>query len=92
MSHAELLQLVEAHDRAANEIEANRLAVWAGLVKAEPELASEILKLFSTEHAAAKWVTGASKDTMSSPARHVAEGRAAYVISRLRSAAHGFGA
>lgn len=31
MSHAELLQLVEAHDRTANEREASGLAVWAQL-------------------------------------------------------------
>lgn len=92
MSHAELLQFVDAHTRAANEREACGLAVWAAVVKAEPELASEILQLFATDDAAAKWVNGKSHETGCSPARDIAEGRAAYVLSKVRSAAHGFGA
>ena len=92
MSHAELLQLVEAHDRAANERGASGLAVWAAVVKTEPELASEILQLFATDDAAAKWVSGSSTETECSPARHIAEGRSAYVLLKVRSAAHGFGA
>jgi hypothetical protein len=92
MSHPELLQLVGAQDRTANEREASGLAVWAAVVKAEPELASEILHLFATDAAAAQWVSGATNETGCSPARHIAEGRSAYVLSKVRSAALGFGA
>lgn len=92
MSRAWLLQLVEAHDRSANEREVSGLADWAAVVSTEPELASEILQLFATDAAAAKWVSSSSNETGCSPARHIAEGRSAYVLSKVRSAAHGFGA
>jgi hypothetical protein len=91
MTHAELLHLVEAYERAAIEFGARSgLAVWAEVVDAEPQLASEILQLFATDDAAARWVTGSSDETGCSPARHIADGRSAQVLSIVRSAAHGF--
>ena len=91
MSHAELLHLVEAYERAEIEFGTRGgLAVWVEVVDAEPELASEILQLFATDDAAARWVAGSSDETGCSPARHIAEGRAAHVLSIVRSAAHGF--
>lgn len=90
MSHMELLHQVEAHELAEKKLGDGRLAVWAALVNAEPDLASEILQLFSTDDAAARWVTSSSKEANCSPARQIAEGHAADILSRVRSAAHGF--
>jgi predicted kinase len=90
MDHAELLRLVEAHERADMELKAGRIAVWDALVKAEPELASETLQLFSTIEAAAHWVTSSLNECNGSPARRAAEGRAAEIISMVRKTTHGF--
>ena len=90
MHHAELSRLVSAFERSEKELEASHLIIWGELVKAEPELASEILQLFSTIHAAARWATSSLKEPGGSPARHAAEGRAAEIMAKVRSAAHGF--
>ena len=89
MDHSGLLGAIRAHERAVTDVEASGIAVWTELAKAEPELAVEILQLFSTVEAAARWVTSPS-DRRDSPAQYVAEGRAAEVLSMVRKAAHGF--
>lgn len=90
MHHTALAQLVEAYEQSEDELEARRFAIWDELAKAEPELASEILQLFSTREAAARWVTSSTKSN-DSPMRDAAEGRAAEVLVRVRRTAHGFG-
>lgn len=90
MDHAELRGALRAHERAVREAEASGITVWIALAKAEPELAVEILQLFSTVEAAARWATCSSDELDVSPAQHVAEGRAAEILSRIRKAAHGF--
>ena len=57
---------------------------------AEPDLAAEILQLFSTVEAASRWATSRSGDLDESPADRVADGRAAEVLSLVRKTAHGF--
>ncbi len=89
MNHPELLRLMEAHDQATQAVHAQAIAVWVALQNAEPELASEILGLFSTVDAAAHWVAASVDEAGISPAKHVAEGRSAAVVSRLRQASHG---
>lgn len=91
MRHTALVGLVEAYERSEEELECRRFAIWDELAKVEPELASELLQLFSTREAAARWVTSStlSKDP---PMRHVAEGRAAEVMATVQRTAHGFGA
>lgn len=91
MRHTALAGLVEAYERAEEELEARRFAIWDELAKAEPELASAILQLFSTREAAARWVTS-SRKSKDSPMRRAAEGRAAEVLVRVQRTAHGFGA
>ncbi len=91
MRHTALAQLVEAYEQSEEEHESRRYAIWDELAKAEPELASEILQLFSTREAAARWVTSSTK-SKDSPMRHAAEGRAAEVLAKVRRTAHGFAA
>ena len=91
MRHTALARLVEGYERSEEELEARRFAIWDELAKAEPQLASEILQLFSTREAAARWVTSSTK-SQDSPMRHAAEGRAAEVLVRVHRTAHGLGA
>jgi hypothetical protein len=90
MERSELISTVRAHERLAREVEASGIVVWTALAKAEPELAAEILQLFSTVEAAARWVTSHSDDLDGSPAQYVADGRATEVLSRVRKTGHGF--
>jgi hypothetical protein len=90
MNHAELLLLIEEHERAEQELEQSRQSIWFALVEAEPELAAAILKLFSTVQAAAHWSASSLEDLGTSPAREVAEGRAAEIMSRVYKTMHGF--
>jgi hypothetical protein len=90
MIHPELQQLVEAHEQMEMELRASSLVVWAALVKAEPELTTDILRLFSTTDAAARWATSSFAELGSSPARQAAEGRAVTVMSTVRKTDHGF--
>lgn len=69
MNHPELLKLIESHELLSKELEASSLVVWAALARAEPELAGEILRLFSTVNAAAHWVTDPDSELGGSPAR-----------------------
>ena len=92
MQHDELSKAVAAEEAKAGDITACRHAVWAALVKAEPELAQHILKLFSNPEAAARWVCADMRGLQSSPARAVAEGRAADVLATVQKSAHGFSA
>lgn len=90
MKHTELLRLVEAHERAEKELQAIGLAVWAALAAAEPDLSADILRLFTTEEAAAQWASSPFRELGGSPARHAAEGRAATIMSVVRKTDHGF--
>lgn len=92
MQHEELLKAVAAEEVKAGELNAFRHAVWTALVQAEPELARHILELFSNPESAARWVCADLRGLQSSPARAVAEGRAADVLAIIQSAAHGFSA
>lgn len=88
MHQKALAGLVEAYEQSELEQKSRRSAIWDELAKAEPELASEILQLFSTPEAAAGWITSSmmSKDT---PMRQIVEGRAAEVLETVRRVAHG---
>jgi len=90
MNHPNLLRLLEAHERAERELQVSSLAVWAALVDAEPELAADILRLFSTVEAASRWAASSFRALGGSPARLAAEGRAAEIVSRLHKTDHGF--
>jgi hypothetical protein len=90
MDPANLLLLIEAHEKVEQELKASSLTVWAGLSEIEPELAREVLHLFSTVNAAAGWVSTPVGGNGMSPAREAAEGRVAEVFERVRRAAYGF--
>lgn len=60
------------------------------LSRADPELAAEILQVFSDVEAAADWATSELDDFEGSPAQQAAEGRTPEVLARLRKAVHGF--
>jgi len=90
MDHQNLLRLVEAHERAEKELDASALAVWEALVIAEPDLAADILRMFSTTQAAARWAACSFRELGGSPARSAAEGRAATVMSVVLKTDHGF--
>jgi hypothetical protein len=90
MDRSELREALSAHARAVRDVEASGIAVWTALAKAEPVLAEEILQLFSTVEAAARWAASSSDILAGSPAQQVAEGRAAEILSRVRQTAHGF--
>lgn len=92
MQHDELLKAVAAEEAKAGELHACRQAVWTALVQAEPELARHILDLFSSSESAARWVCSDLRGLQSSPARAVAEGRAADILTAVQKAAHGFSA
>lgn len=90
MNHPELLKLIEAHEQLEEELECSSLVVWAAFARAEPELAAEVLRLFSTVDAAAHWVAAPFRELGGSPAREAAEGRAADIMSRVHKTNHGF--
>lgn len=90
MDHPQLRRLVEDHELAERELQASAMAVWAALAEAEPELAKDILRLFGTADAAARWANRSSRELGGSPARHAAEGRAATIMSAVRMTEHGF--
>lgn len=90
MRLAELLELIEAHEQVERERKASSLLVWAALSAAEPELAREILQLFSTVDASAQWVASPFREFGHSPAREAAEGRAADLMARVHRTNHGF--
>jgi hypothetical protein len=89
MDNSELKRALMAHDQAKTDVRSEALAVWEALSRADPELASEIIQLFSTVEAAAAWATSDLDDFAGSPAYQVAEGKSAEVLSRVRKAAHG---
>jgi hypothetical protein len=89
VDHSELLGAIRAHERAVREVEVSGIAVWTSLAKAQPELAAEILQLFSSVEAAARWATTSSGDLDGSPALRVAEGRVAEILSRVRKTTYG---
>lgn len=90
MEHPQLLRLVEAHEQAERQVLDSGLAVWRELVQAEPELAAEILQLFGTQDASARWAAASFRELGGSPAREAAEGRARIVMSRVHATNHGF--
>lgn len=57
LNHSDLMGALSAHERAVTEVEASGIAVWTALAKEYPELSAEILQLFSTAEAAARWAT-----------------------------------
>lgn len=90
MSNSKLRELVDAHERAETAAQTSSLAVWRAVVEAEPDLAAEILQLFSTVEKAADWATKSHRGLDASPARLIAQGRADAVAEIVRKAAHGF--
>ena len=92
MDNLELKNALKVHDQAKKDVRSGALAVWEALSREDPELAAEILQLFSTVEAAANWATSDLDDIDGSPAYQVAEGRSAEVLSRVRKAGHGFAA
>lgn len=90
MDNSELKVALIAHDQARRDVRSGALAVWELLAKADPQLAAEILQVFSTVEAAATWVTSDLDGFDGSPASQVAEGRSAEVLTRVRRAGHGF--
>ena len=86
----ELRLALKAHDQAKMNVRSEALAVWEAFSRADPELAAEILQLFSTVEAAAAWATSDLDDFDGSPAQQVVEGRSAELLARVRKAAHGF--
>ena len=90
MDRSQLVNALRAHQQLAKELEASSAVVWTALADAEPDLAAEILQLFSTVEAASRWATSRSGDLDESPADRVADGRAAEVLSLVRKTAHGF--
>lgn len=90
MDNSKLKAALHAHEQAKRELSSRALAVWEALSEADPELAAEILQLFSTVEAAAEWAASDPDDSDGSPAYQVAKGRSAEVLSRVRNAAHGF--
>ena len=90
MDSSELKHALNAHDEAKRIARLEALAVWQALSRADPELATEIISLFSTVEAAAAWATSDLDHIDGSPAHQVAEGKSAEVLARVRKAAHGF--
>lgn len=90
MDNSELKNALRAHDQAKMDVRLEALAVWEALSRADPELAAEIIQVFSTVEAAAAWATSDLDNFDGSPAYQVAEGKSAEVLSRVRKAAHGF--
>ena len=92
MSETQLLRLIETYEHLATELHSHRLEVWDELVRVAPEVASEILDLFTTRDAAAIWATASLKGAQVSPAKLIVEGNLADVMARIQRAAHGFSA
>ena len=92
MTDTQLSRLIAAYEQLATELHSHRLEVWDELVRVAPEVASEILDLFTTRDAAAIWVTASRNEAQASPAKLIVEGNLADVVARIRRAAHGFSA
>ena len=89
MTHPELLRLVEAHEKLERELLASGLSIWKVLADAEPQFAKEILALFPSTEAAAKWTASPQRRLGTSPARLAAEGRAEAAAQSVLRALHG---
>jgi hypothetical protein len=90
MDTRELKDALKAYHQARKAVRSEALAVWEALTRADPELASEVMQLFSSVEAAAVWATSDLDDFGGSPADEVADGKSAEVLARLRKTAHGF--
>ena len=90
LDNSELIHALKAHDQAKRNVRSEALAVWEALSRASPELAAEIIQMFSTVEAAAAWATSDLDDFDGSPAYQVADGKSEEVLARVRKAAHGF--
>lgn len=90
MKHVELLRRIEEHEVAEVQRKSAALRVWVAFSEDEPDFAHEVLQLFSTVEAAAQWFVSPHMPRGLSPARDVAEGRAAEVMTRVRRTAYGF--
>jgi len=63
---------LRAHEQAIRIVRSETLAVWEALSRADPELAAEIVQVFSDVEAAAAWATTDLDDFDGSPAHQVA--------------------
>lgn len=90
METSNLKDALNALYQAKTIVRAKELEVWTALSSTNPELAAEILQLFSTVDAAAAWATSDLHDCYASPEGQVAEGRSADVLTWIRKAAQGF--
>lgn len=90
METSDLKDALNALYEAKTIVRAKELEVWTALSSANPELAAEILQLFSTVDAAAAWATSDLHDCYASPADQIAKGGSADVLTWVRKAAHGF--
>ena len=90
MKYAELMKRIEEHEDAELHRMAAALRVWSAFLEAEPDLAREVLKLFPTDEEAALWFVAPYMTPGQTPARVVAEGRAAEVMARVLRTGHGF--
>ena len=85
-----LLSIIAEHEQAERGLAASYLKVWVAVSEAEPKLASELLALFSTTPEAALWLTTPLPELGASPARLVAQGQGAEVLSLVQKTMHGF--
>lgn len=90
MESSKLLRLVEEHEKLEQQLEVSGRLVWDAFAEVEPSLAREILSLFSTSDAAAKWVASPFREFGHSPAREACEGRTTDLMSRVLQTMHGF--
>lgn len=91
MSNARLFELLATMEQMEKEMNSMRLAVWDELERVQPQVASEVLSLFTTREAAALWVTS-SRNGHPSPARRFVDGNVEELVTNLRRAVHGISA
>ena len=68
MRHESLMALVQQYELATNALDAQRRRVWNAIEAVEPELAEELLRLFSTPEAVSIWLLQASGGSQPCPA------------------------
>ena len=89
MHHESLMALVEQYEVVNNALDAQRRRVWNAIEAVEPELAEELLRLFSTPEAVSIWLLQASRGSQPCPAKAIAEGGGAEVLERVLRTLHG---
>lgn len=90
MPPTSLLSIIDEHERTERGLAGSCLDIWAAISEAEPELAAELLALFSTTPEAALWITTVLPELGASPARLIAQDRGSEVRSLVRKTLHGF--